>query len=109
MLEKGQKVKAKVTSIVNYGAFCEVVDNESVVKGLIHISEFSDYFVGDISQFVKVGEEIELEVIDFLSDKNQVKLSFKRIRPQLLKEKESKIKETGDGFDNLKNMIPNKD
>ncbi|QBQ07975.1 hypothetical protein SGLAD_v1c07760 [Spiroplasma gladiatoris] len=104
-MEKGQKVKAKITSIVNYGAFCEVTDESSIVKGLIHISEFSDYFVGDISQFVNIGDEVDVEVIDIIKDKNQVKLSYKRIRPELLKENESKIKETGEGFDNLKNIV----
>ncbi|AHI53143.1 S1 RNA-binding domain-containing protein [Spiroplasma culicicola] len=108
MVKKGEKVTAKVTSLVNYGAFCEVVDGDDTIKGLIHISEFSDYFVSDISQFVNVGDEVEVEVIEIITDKNQVKLSYKKIRPELLKENQSKIKETGDGFDNLKNIVESK-
>ncbi|QEH62130.1 hypothetical protein SCHIN_v1c09370 [Spiroplasma chinense] len=107
MIEKGQKVIAKVTSVVAYGAFCEVVDGDKVIKGLIHISEFSDYFVNDISKYVSSGDEVEVEVIDFDNDKNQIKLSYKKLRPELLKENDSSIKPTGDGFGKLKDIVDN--
>ncbi|AHB36610.1 S1 RNA-binding domain-containing protein [Spiroplasma apis] len=105
MINIGQKVTAKVTSIVNYGAFCEIIDGENIIKGLIHISEISDFYVSDINEFLTVGSEVEVEVIDIIQDKNQVKLSYKRIRPDLVKSDDSKLKETGSGFDNLKNSV----
>ncbi|AKU79467.1 S1 RNA-binding domain-containing protein [Spiroplasma turonicum] len=106
MVEKGQKIIAKVTAIVNYGAFCEIInDDDQPMKGLIHISEISDFYVKSISDFLETGKEYEVEVIDFLEDKNQVKLSFKSLRPELLKSDDSKIQETTNGFDNLKNSI----
>ncbi|AUB31899.1 S1 RNA-binding domain-containing protein [Spiroplasma floricola] len=105
MLNKGQKVNAKITAIVNYGAFCEVIDEDQVIKGLIHISEISDFFVKSVDEFLALNEEYEVEVIETLTDKNQVKLSYKSIRPELLKTPETKIKETKSGFDNLKNSV----
>ncbi|QHX36879.1 S1 RNA-binding domain-containing protein [Spiroplasma sp. BIUS-1] len=105
MLEKGQKVKAKITAIVNYGAFCEVTDGNEIIKGLIHISEISDFFVKSVEEFLKMDEEYEVEVIELLNEKNQVKLSYKAIRPELLKSPETKIKETKSGFNNLKNSV----
>ncbi|AKX33888.1 S1 RNA binding domain protein [Spiroplasma litorale] len=105
MVEKGQKIIAKVTAIVNYGAFCEIIDNDETIKGLIHISEISDFYVKSISEFLETGKEYEVEVIDFSKDKNQVKLSYKSIRPELLKIENSKIKETTNGFDNLKKSV----
>ncbi|ASP27991.1 RNA-binding protein [Spiroplasma corruscae] len=105
MVEKGQKIIAKVTAIVNYGAFCEIIDDEQPVKGLIHISEISDFYVKSISDYLETGMEYEVQVIDFLEDKKQVKLSYKALRPELLKTEDSKIKETTNGFDNLKRSV----
>ncbi|WP_339023065.1 S1 RNA-binding domain-containing protein [Spiroplasma endosymbiont of Crioceris asparagi] len=102
MYKKDQKIMVKVTSIVNYGAFCETLDQGDVWKGLIHISELSDFFVNDISEFLNVGDEIEVSVISSIDDKRQLKLSYKAIRPELLK-KEQKIVETGKGAETLKN------
>ncbi|AGR42352.1 S1 RNA-binding domain-containing protein [Spiroplasma diminutum] len=108
MLNKGQKVTAKITAIVNYGAFCEVIDETEVIKGLIHISEISDFFVKSVEDFLILNEEYEVEVIELLEDKNQVKLSFKSLRPELLKSPDTKIKETKSGFDSLKNSVESK-
>ena|SRR5699024_3857222 len=105
MLNTGDKIKVKVSSIATFGAFCDVLDHEGI-KGLIHISEFSDFFVSDINEFVKVGDEVEVEVISYDETKKQVKLSFKAIRPELLKSNEKpKLQENGSGFDGLKSKI----
>ncbi|AGR41488.1 S1 RNA-binding domain-containing protein [Spiroplasma taiwanense] len=108
MLNKGQKINAKVTAIVNYGAFCEIEHENEIIKGLIHISEISDFFVKSISDFLTVGQEYEIEVIEIIDAKNQIKLSYKKLRPELLKSTDVKIKETGSGFDNLKSSIESK-
>lgn len=101
MIKKGQKVSAKISSIVPYGAFCEVVDEDVVYKGLIHISEISDYFVSDIHTHFDEGESYEVEVIDVVEEKKQLKLSFKSLRPELHKSSDDSLKETGSGFDGL--------
>ncbi|UNF62668.1 S1 RNA-binding domain-containing protein [Spiroplasma poulsonii] len=61
MYEKGNKVIVKITNITPYGAFCRA----ERADGLIHISEVSDYFVKDIKDFFDVGDEIEVEILDF--------------------------------------------
>ncbi len=50
----------KVTNILGYGAFVSVGEYD----GLIHISEFSDNFVRDIHEFVNVGQQVKLKVLD---------------------------------------------
>ncbi|AHI54028.1 hypothetical protein SSABA_v1c06260 [Spiroplasma sabaudiense Ar-1343] len=107
MLNKGQIINAKVTSIVNYGVFSEVYteDGELIAKGLIHISELSDFFVRDINSFFAIGDVIEVQVLEFDAPKKQVKLSYKALHPELLKGSENKIQETGDGFSRLEDSI----
>lgn len=71
----GDIVIAKVTNIVGYGAFVTT----SGYDGLIHISEFSDNFVRDIFDFVKVGEEIRVRVLEIDEENKRVKLSYKQL------------------------------
>ncbi|MCM8792458.1 MAG: polyribonucleotide nucleotidyltransferase [Candidatus Omnitrophica bacterium] len=59
-IEIGKIYTAKVKRVVAYGAFCEVFPER---EGLIHISELADYFVKNVEDVVKVGEEIKVKVI----------------------------------------------
>ena len=58
-MKPGDIVNGKITNILGYGAFVVVGDYD----GLVHISEFSDNFVKNINDFVKVGQELRLKVI----------------------------------------------
>ena len=71
----GDIVSAKVTNILGYGAFVKVDDYD----GLVHISEFSDGFVRKITDFVSVGDEVRLRVIEVDEDNKQLKLSYKQL------------------------------
>ena len=62
----GDIVYGKVTNILGYGAFVLVDDYD----GLVHISEFSDGFVRNINDFVKIGQEIKLRIIE-IDEKNE--------------------------------------
>lgn len=66
-MKVGDIIYGKITNILGYGAFVEVDDYD----GLIHISEFSDHYVRDINEFVKVGQEVKLKVIDVDDDKRE--------------------------------------
>ncbi|AGM24763.1 hypothetical protein SSYRP_v1c01980 [Spiroplasma syrphidicola EA-1] len=101
MYDKGQMVTAKITNITPFGAFCELQN----ASGLIHISEFSDFFVRDIKDFVNIGDSVEVEVLDFDPNKKQVKLSYKSCRPELLKKNNNQIQETGSGFQPLRDKL----
>ena len=72
-MEAGTIVKGKITGIKKYGAFVRVGDYD----GLIHISEFSDDFVKDISYIVQVGEEVFLKVLEVDEEHDRLKLSYK--------------------------------
>ena len=95
--QKGDVVEARVINLKPYGAFCRVGD----IIGLIHISEFSDFFVKSIDKFVKLGDIIKVEVLSYNPEKNQLKLSYKKIRPELKKKSDYRIKETRRGFSSL--------
>ena len=85
----GDIVEVKVVGILNYGAFCEIEYKDEKtneierIKGLIHISRISDFFVKNIQDFFKVGDIVEVEILSFNREKKQLELSYKSIRPAL--------------------------
>lgn len=74
-LEVGQKVKGKISGIVNFGIF---VTFEGL-EGLVHISEIAWGHVKDPNDYGKLGDEVEVLVIGKDSDK--ISLSMKRLVP----------------------------
>ena len=58
-VEAGQIYTGKVTRVVNFGAFVEVLPGK---EGLVHISELADYRVANVEDIVKVGDEITVKV-----------------------------------------------
>ena len=102
--KKGDVVKARITAIEKYGAFASLDDKYS---GLIHISEITDKFVREITDFIEIGDEVNVEIIDDYNNFNQLKLSLKRVNNDLYKGKKRKIKETVFGFYLLKSALPN--
>lgn len=73
MIKKGEIIFGRITNILGYGAFVAVDDYD----GLIHISEFSDNFVKSIHEFVEVGQQVKLKVLDVDEDNKKLKLSYK--------------------------------
>ncbi|MEA1969520.1 MAG: 30S ribosomal protein S1 [Thermodesulfobacteriota bacterium] len=70
------KVKGKVVSLTDYGAFIEL---EEGVEGLIHVSEMSwTRKVRHPSKIVSVGEEIEAVVLDLKPDNRRISLGIKQ-------------------------------
>ena len=90
--KKGEIVTGCVTGIEKYGIF---VSLDEYYSGLIHISEISDFFVKNPSDYVYVGETIKALVIDDSDlDSYHVKLSIKNIDYKFTKKKRKKIIET---------------
>ena len=54
------RLKGTVSSIVDFGAFVDL----GGIDGLVHISELSWNHVNHPSEVVKVGDEVEVEVLD---------------------------------------------
>lgn len=73
MVKKGEIVYGKITNILGYGAFVSVGEYD----GLIHISEFSDNFVRNIDDYVSVGQQVKLKVLDVDEKEKKLKLSYK--------------------------------
>ena len=59
-LEVGMILKTKVTRIVDFGAFVEL---KGGAEGLVHVSNLAPGFVEKVSDHVKPGDEITIEVI----------------------------------------------
>jgi small subunit ribosomal protein S1 len=73
----GARVRGKVVSITNYGAFVEL---EKGVEGLVHISEMSwTRNVRHPSKLVTIGEEIEAVVLKVDPDEEKISLGMKQI------------------------------
>ncbi len=102
--KEGDVVKAKITAIEKYGAFA-LIDEE--YSGLIHISEITDKFVRNITDFFEIGDVINVKILSIPSSHNQLRLSAKNVNEGLQKNKRKKIKETVFGFYLLKTALPN--
>lgn len=74
-MKPGDIVNGKVTNILGYGAFVVVGEYD----GLVHISEFSDNYVKNINDFVKIGQELRFKVLEVDEENHRVKLSYKQI------------------------------
>jgi small subunit ribosomal protein S1 len=73
----GARVRGKVVSITNYGAFIEL---EKGVEGLVHISEMSwTRNVKHPSKLVNIGDEIEAVVLKVDRDEEKISLGMKQI------------------------------
>src|SRR5687768_8048105 len=73
----GARVRGKVVSITNYGAFIEL---EKGVEGLVHISEMSwTRNVKHPSKLVNIGDEIEAVVLKVDRDDEKTSLGMKQI------------------------------
>lgn len=76
-LSPGMQVRGAVTNITDFGVFIDL----GGVEGLIHISELSWGRVSHPGQLVKLGEEIDVQVLDISAERCRVALSRKRLLP----------------------------
>ena len=98
----GDIVFGKVTGIEKYGIFLSLDDN---INGLIHISEISKSFVKNVNDYAQIGETIKAKVIAVDENYEKLKLSIKDIDYRSNKKFSGKIKETGSGFNILKDNL----
>jgi S1 RNA binding domain protein len=73
-IEVGSKLQGKVTGITKFGAFVELPDGST---GLVHISEVADSYVKDINDHLKVGDQVEVKVMNVEKD-GKIGLSIKK-------------------------------
>ena len=75
--KKGEVVKGKVTGIAKFGAFVELAPGKS---GLVYISEIANTFVKEVSDFLTVGQEVMVKIIN-VEENGRINLSIKQAAP----------------------------
>jgi len=74
---QGEKVKGKVVSMTNYGAFIEI---KSGIEGLIHVSEMSwTRHVKNPSELYSLGDEVEAVVLSIDTEERKISLGAKQL------------------------------
>lgn len=76
-LKKGQVITGHVVKLVDFGAFVDL----DGVDGLVHISQLSWKRAKHPSEVVKVGDEIEVKIIDIDPERQRISLSRKAVLP----------------------------
>ena len=74
----GKKVSGVVSNLTDYGAFVRI---EEGVEGLVHVSEM-DWTNANTrpSKFVKLGQEVDVVVLDVQESKHRISLSIKQAK-----------------------------
>jgi uncharacterized protein len=73
-LKPGMKLPGIVTNVTAFGAFVDIGVHQD---GLVHISQLSDNFVKDPNDAVKVGQKVQVTVIEVDLERNRIALSMK--------------------------------
>ncbi|MFP4081767.1 MAG: 30S ribosomal protein S1 [Candidatus Aminicenantes bacterium] len=87
-LSRGKKVKGKVKSLTNFGAFIDL----GGVEGLLHISDMSWGKTGHPSEVFQIGEDVEVLVLDFNEKEEKISLGYKQMIPDPWENIEEKYK-----------------
>jgi small subunit ribosomal protein S1 len=77
----GDELAGKVTKVVTFGAFVEVLDG---VEGLVHISELAGHHVESPREIVHPSDEIRVKILEIDSERRRLSLSAKRVEDQIL-------------------------
>lgn len=72
--EVGEVYEGTVTSVVDFGAFVEILPGK---EGLLHVSELSHDYVADPRRVIKVGDSVKVKVLDV--DRGRISLSKKAL------------------------------
>ena len=85
-IEVGEVYLGKVKKIVKFGAFVEI---KKGTEGLLHISEIAHERTNNVEDVLKVGDSVEVKVIDIAKDTGKISLS----RKALIKREDNSKKE----------------
>lgn len=73
-LQIGMKLTGIVTNVTVFGAFVDVGVHQD---GLVHVSQLADHFIRDASEVVKVGQKVQVTVVEIDLKRNRIALSMK--------------------------------
>ncbi len=74
-LKQGMELEGVVTNITAFGAFVDVGVHQD---GLVHISQLADRFVKDPHDVVKVGDRIQVRVLEIDTGRKRIALTARR-------------------------------
>lgn len=78
-IQVGSKVKGKIVTVADYGAFLEITPG---VEGLIHVSEMSwSQNLRNPQEFLKVSDEVEAQVLTLDREERKMSLGIKQLTP----------------------------
>ena len=91
MVSVGDILEGKVVSVMAFGAFVDIGDNQS---GLVHISEVSNEYVKEIGDHIKKGDKVKVKVIK-IDDSGRISLSIKKAMERPMQKPSSETKRSG--------------
>ena len=112
--EVGEELSGKVTGIQPYGAFV-ALDEET--QGLVHISEITYGFVRDINEYLTVGQDVNVKILEVDEKAGKISLSIRALddapdtskKAKLAKNRKTlqdRVKEhDAEGFNSLKDKL----
>ncbi|WBL27127.1 Tex family protein [Zunongwangia sp. HGR-M22] len=72
-LKPGMKLAGLVNNITNFGCFVDIGLKQS---GLVHISKLSNTYVSDVTQIVRLNQEVEVTVLEVDVERKRIQLSM---------------------------------
>lgn len=108
--ETGEILEGKVTGIQPYGAFV-ALDDET--QGLVHISEVTHGYVKDINDYLAVGDNVQVKILNVDAENNKISLSIRATQEPPKNRPESNTKNntvkqsdsSNNGFNTLKDKL----
>src|SRR5438552_16754297 len=73
---EGHIVSGKVTKVVTFGAFVEILPG---VEGLVHISELAQHHVENPREIVSQGDKVNVRILEVDAERRRLSLSLKRV------------------------------
>jgi small subunit ribosomal protein S1 len=73
---EGDTVDGKVTKVVTFGAFVEILPG---VEGLVHISELAQHHVENPREVVSQGQDVKVLILEVDAERRRLSLSMKRV------------------------------
>ncbi len=87
--EVGKTYVGKVTRIMNFGAFVEILPGK---EGLLHVSHIAHERVNKVEDVLKIGDEVTVKITE-IDEKGRVNLSRKALLPKPEKKETTEVKE----------------
>ena len=88
-LKKGKTFMGEVKTLTNFGAFIDL----GGIEGLLHISDMSWGKVNHPSDLFKIGEKIEVVILDYDEKEEKISLGYKQLTKDPWEDIEDKYKE----------------